>query len=59
VLLVAAAVAGAPWWASLLASSAVYPLLLIACGLTNLDELRALGEGRRSISTGVPALETT
>lgn len=59
VLLVAAAIAGAPWWASLLASSAAYPLLLIACGVTNLDELRALAEGRRSISTGVPVLETT
>ena len=58
-LILAASVAGVPWWAGLLVASATYPVLLVVCGVTNRNELRAMADGRRSISTGVPALETT
>lgn len=58
-LILGASVAGVPWWVGLLMASAAYPVLLVVCGVTNLDELRALADGRRSFYTGVPALETT
>lgn len=58
-LILATSAAGVVWWMSLLVSSASYPLFLIICGVTNIGELRVLADGRRSIATGVPVLETT
>jgi O-antigen/teichoic acid export membrane protein len=59
VMILMTSATGVVWWTTLLVSSAAYPFFLIICGVTNLRELRVLADGRRSIATGVPVLETT